>query len=284
MSDLVSCKIETANLMAAVELGRAYSKRTPAIAVNTAAYMVARKTFHNMPMATVTRIDTQMQVQTVPVMKIASRGRNKGSLVKSREVAIVHERPISAAMRIVLARMNPMSNFSVLTGNYWALRAPSFSSGAKRIGQGVSAKAQFWDWVEETADRMVKARHSSIAFFKSGWVPAIRALYPHASRSVGGLGGIQNPDAHYNYVPTSGWAIPAPKNAVVATAEIANAIGTAGKNSVLYTKHNESLHAIAPPVLQAAINSEFESTMRYVAEQQWKMDKARYEALGFILN
>jgi hypothetical protein len=62
----------------------------------------------------------------------------------------------SLASRIVLASFYPDSRYNVLTGQVF-----------RRFKPNTHGQAAFWQWIADTASRMVKARHSSTGFFKT---------------------------------------------------------------------------------------------------------------------
>ena len=282
----LTCKVDAGNLNRAIEVLLAgYTKRTPAIAVNTAAFMVARRTFWKMPVVTPQRMDLELTVATVTNMRVATRGKRKGQLVPGKN-SIVDMVPKTEAMMIVVARMHEPGiskttgqlNYNAITGNYWALSMPP--ARLKGVG-GTSNSELFWDKVKQIADRMVLARHSSSGFLRSCWLPAIRMLAPYASRSAGGGGGqAPMPQVGQKMIKDSGWARPATPGGIYAECEIANAAGTQGINSVLYEKHNEALWAVTRDILQEAINAEAMSTIEHVSSIELKRDKARLAAYG----
>lgn len=277
-------KVDVSNLHRGLELlERLHTRRTPAVAANSAAYMVWNFTYSKMPAVAQTRIDTELQVQTVPIMKVATRGPRKGMRIGTGENAIVHQQIRTRAMMIVLARMHPGSDFNQLTGGYWALKPPNLNSGARRLGAGTSNRAEFWAWVEEVADRMVKARHSSTEFLKSAFKPGFNEMEPFVSHSILArriAKGYQRGSGAA--VPEGiGWAKPAQPGTTLAIAEMANAVGCAGRNQVLNEKHNEALWRIMLPLLQRSVNEEAANTMAFVARTELERLKPALAPLGF---
>ena len=86
------------------------------------------------------------------------------------------QRHLTAAERIVLARMHPKSRYNQRTGGVYRLDKPIFSSpspggggtltGRGRYQLGAQNRLRFWAWVEERAEIMTKARKSSGGFYK----------------------------------------------------------------------------------------------------------------------
>lgn len=272
----VTCTIDASNLNRGLAiLQNGYTKRTPAIAVNSAAYMVASFTFSKMPVTSQQTIDTDMQITTTPI--IPTRAVKKG------ETNITSNVQRTAAMMIVVSRFSPNSKYSKLTGNYWPLTKPDLSSVPKGL-RGVA----FWNWVEEAAERMVRARHSSTGFLKICWIPALRTLSPFVANSIkvaaskyraaSGLRGRTSRE-----IPDSGWSKPARVGTTLAYAEIANAAGVGGRNAILDSKHNDALWRVTPPILQRAINDETANVFKQIAKEELKRDRNYLKAVGFIV-
>lgn len=275
---LVKCTLDTANLNRGLAiLQNGYTRRTPAEAVNSAAYVVAVFTLANMPAVAQSTIDTQLQVTTTPI--VATSGVKKGSTNITGNV------DRTRAMMIVVSRMHPNSAYSRETGNYWPVNRPDMTGVPKGL-RGIA----FWNYVEQVAERMVRARHSSTAFLKSCWIPAIRTLEPMLAPSLKARvaayrSEIANarPGGSARTVPDAGWAKPARAGSTLAMAEIANAAGVGGRNAVLDEKHNEALWAVTPPILQRQIDNEARRVMELVSQQQLKLDSAKLAALGLYV-
>lgn len=300
-----TCRLDASNLNRALALLRqGYSRRTPAQAVNSAAYMVAKFTMSKMPMVDTGRMDSELQVTSVPIMKTFTKGPRKGQRGATDETAIMmnaatvespqgvydNDRMRNMAMMIVIARLHPNSKYSIQTGNYWGItNMPNFrrSSFGRAYGDPDMATRLFWDWVEEAAERMVRARHSSKGFLKSCWVPAILALEPFVAPSLRGAVARFRGDVaaargtgSAGVIPDSGWGRPAPEGALVVTAEIANAAGVGGRNMVLNEKHNAALWDIAPPLLQRSIQEEADNIFRTVGQRALEQERAPLLMLG----
>ena len=125
-------------------------------------------------------IDSDMQVTVTPIVSAGSKGQTNitSNVEKTR------------AMMIVVARMHPNSKYSMETGNRWPVAIPMSGLGVSR-GSGfgpfmpspldrMAAKLNFWNFVEQVAERMVKARHSSTGFLKKSWIDLKVALLPFA--------------------------------------------------------------------------------------------------------
>lgn len=251
--------VDASGILRAVNAARRFNHRTPAVAVNTAAYVIAGVALRETPTATVANIDRSMGATSVPVL--STRGKRKGLPLKSGKLSVTVAQP-SAAIGIVLQRLNPNSRYNRMTGGRWALDRSRFSPGAGREG--------FARHVQLTAVRMVKGRHSSISFLKSGWILPIRQLLASGlvSRSASRGAGIQPPRQSAE-IADSGWSVPA-QEGTIAVVEVANAIGTKGGNAVMNQRHNDALHQFAGPALERAIAFEFVRTCEYVAREEAK--------------
>jgi len=283
----VYCEIDTTNLSAAIDrLLNGFTKRTPAIAANTAALFVIRGTQEKTPVTTIGRIDTEMNVITSP--KVLKNGKLSKDKTKQNEVVNLMaggDGELNAAMSIVIARTHPTSNYNVLTGNRWALQAPSFNAGKFTKAYGESGKAMaaqlWWQWVRDAATRMVKARHSSVAFLKASWTESIARLIPNVpSRFRGDVSGF----SQGRRVLMSSPAVPAREGETNAVCRVSNTLGVDNANSVLGDKYNEAAHRILEPVLQNQIDNEAWSTMQRVHALELESERAMLAKYGLILS
>jgi len=253
-------------------MARAYNRRSPAVAANTAAYRITCAAFAFTPAATMAKIDANMSAVTTPVL--STRGKRKGLPLRSGKntVAVTEGGP---ATRIVLARMHPGSRYNRLTGSYWAINRAQFSPGQGEAG--------FWRKVYDTAVRMVKARHSSTHYLKTGWIPGIRLLQESGliSRSATRGLGVRPPNARAKNIADAGYAHPAHEG-VRTRCEVGNLIGFGGKNAVLNEKHNRALHQYGGPALQRAIAQEFDQTVAYVLREMARDTFAPAVSSGLI--
>ena len=279
MDSPFTVKVDATNLNLALKgVLDGYTRRTPAVAVNSAALVVSRFAWRNTPFADTNTIEADLEVQTTPVILKSGRvSKNK----RRQHENVEFDSAKTAADMIVVSRLWSASKYSVSTGNYWALDMPR---GYGRAYGGENVKAKFWEWVRIQAERMVKARRASSKFLQSCWIPAIRALEPFASRSIAGGRGL-GPGRNEKFVEDSGWANPARPGATVAVCEIANAAGTSGINSVLDTKHNDAEWRAGAPVLQRAIDDEARNltTFKQVADEELKKDARALAGLGLIV-
>ena len=218
------------------------------------------------------KIDQNMSAVTTPVL--STRGARKGLPLRSgkNNVAVTEG---GIATRIVLARMNPNSRYNRLTGSYWAINRATFSPG-----EGV---AGFLRKVYNTAVRMVKARHSSTHYLKTGWISGIRMLQESGliSRSATRGLGVRPPAKRAKTIEDAGYAIAA-REGLTTRCEVGNRIGLGGSNAVLSEKHNRALHQYGGPALERAKVQEFDQTVTYVLKEMAKDTFAPAVSAGLI--
>ena len=241
----------------------------PAKSVNKTVLHVIRKAQELSPVVRQGRIDTDMQVTVTPILSL--KGKRKGLPLKdgSKNIEVLSH---SRAAMIVVSRMHPNSKYSKLTGNRWPVAMPDFHG--RRDGG-----AAFWGYVKETAERMVRARHSSTGFLKHSWAAIIQKLLPLV-KDGGGKGEISNQKS----VLLSGNVFPAVGGSSVAVCRVENTIGLLNKNSVLGNKYNQAAVVKLGPVLQDAINIEAQGKMEYAVKQGWMEYDSQFNALGCVIS
>lgn len=242
-----------------------YSTTAPSEALAKAVAFVVKDAKDHTYFTTTSKIDTELQVQTTPV--IATRGRNAGQPLRSgRKNYAVTEGGL--ATKIVLARLNPYSNYNILTDRRYWLPRFGFSPG-----QGV---AGFWKKVEQVAQRMVAARHSSIKFFLQSWnavIGALAAIVP------------ANYTDYFNRVagktnPALGAASSTGMSTNNVTITIENRLGMDSRYPTINAIRNMSAHQQLVPVLQAAIDRNFEKQMQLIAKKKLLDLSPQLKALG----
>ena len=272
MSNAVSVRLEYSGLSQVVALARTFNRRSPAVAANTAGYRIVCAAFAFTPAATMAKIDQNMSAVTTPVL--STRGARKGLPLRSgkNNVAVTEG---GNATRVVLKRMNMRSRYNRLTGWYWAINRYEFSPGQGEAG--------FWRKVYDTAVRMVKARHSSTHFLKTGWIPGIRMLQESGliSRSATRGLGVRPPAKRAKTIEDAGYAIAA-REGLTTRCEVGNRIGLGGSNSILSDKHNDALHKYGGPALERAIAQEYDQTVTYVLKEMAKDTFAPAVSAGLI--
>lgn len=142
------------------------SRRMPAELLNRALYHTANRARKAMPVVTAAQIEAEMNA-----VGFVRNPDDKNWRKTNQE-----QRHLTAAERIVLARMHPKSRYNQRTGGVYRLDKPIFSSpspggggtltGRGRYQLGAQNRLRFWAWVEERASIMTKARKSSSGFYK----------------------------------------------------------------------------------------------------------------------
>ena len=274
-----TCRIDTTNLMAAQKILLRHSKRSPARCVNSTAYFVIKDVVEangGFPVVSQGTIDSDMQVTVTPIVSAGSNGQSNitGNVEKTR------------AMMIVVARMHPNSKYSMETGNRWPVAMPLTGLGVSRGGgmgpfvpsslDRMAARLNFWNYVEQVAERMVKARHSSTGFLKKSWIDMKVALAPFA------FGNEQS-----SSVATTDYSEvkPAKEGYAMVTCIVSNTLGVGLKTThELSEKYNEANHRIAEPRIQDAINREFDKKVKLASSKDWAKDEPELRALGLLVS
>jgi hypothetical protein len=274
-------KIDTTSLNNAIAVAMKYSKRAPAIAVNVAAFFIARQARVDTPTTPIGRMDTELGVISTPVL--STRGKRKGLPLKSGKKNI----SVNKAVATVSGAFGgiPLS---------WLLISARAKSGSK-YNQDTAGRfkipvhplkghkvSEFASLMAAAVQRMVSSRHSSGSFLASGWIPVIEIMeksVPSKYRRLAApYSGQRKSSADH------GTAEPAMQESTYAVATISNEIGMSGRLGVLDARRNAALLAIAGPILQSAIEKEYEKTMEYVIKQEFGDDKAQYQKNGVIID
>lgn len=271
MADMFTCYVDTSNLMKAQRLFNRHSRTIPAEALNRTAYFIVQAAMNATPVTTTGKIDAELNVVTE--QRISPR-TGKPVSARTRNPTVVKIDSADFASRIVLARLRhaKMSDYNVLTDMKYALTTPQrFSPGAGVAG--------FWAKINEVAQRMVKSRHSSGAFFKSSWKAVLQQLAPFLPRGYRRTAKLSGPAVN----PDLGSVTPAQPGGINAVCIIENRIGLDTMYPTINANRNLQAHRFLEPILQAKINAEFESKMEYAAKQGWLEDKEELAALGILV-
>lgn len=268
----LTIQADTSRLEKAIFRILAFGRRTMQEQCVTSATFIALRAQKLMPATDIGRIDVELEVEVSPVL--ATRGKRKGMPLKSgkKTVALQKGARVPLAVLIVMARGNPTSNFSRLTGNRWpAAKLPT--------GPGTAAARQAM--IGAQIQRMTMSRHSSSHFLQTGWSPAIRAglaspFFKYnpafgsrkAARSFPNTGNkVSVDDLGTLTIDLSG------ENCIVTVAN--NAGEPVGKsNDTLANKHRRALIEYGAPALQQAIDEEAANIEREVQRRLdagWKV-------------
>lgn len=269
-----------AGISAAVDAARVYSRRTPAVAINTAAFRIAVVTSALTPAVPPSRIDSELSVEVVP--RLGKRGQPlslrsaKNRMYKADGTGSGGEPhpDVPLSWLIISARAKAGSRFNQRTASRWLIRGGTHPLKGARVAQFASIIGGF-------VTRMVKSRRSSTSFLKSFWRPAITQLKSSGLISPSALRGLgeRAPTGRRSVASDAGWAIPA-REGITVTCEIANAAGMRGSDA-LNRRHNEALHQYGGPALDQAIRQEWLSTLDYIAREEFKRNFGKLESLGF---
>lgn len=241
----LSAKTDTSVLEQAIVQFLDFSSRTMAEQCVTSMGIILSNARRGTPFTEIGRIDAELEVTSTPVL--AKSGARKGLPLKSGKANIsVPERGVAAM--IVVSRMHPKSPYSVSTGNRWPVAMPA-TKGA----------AAFWQYVQEAAQRMVKARKSSTHYLEAGWIEPIRdclssPFFKGKYRTIksGNAGSFNSMDRR-DPARLGDLVIDVTADVVRVYAE--NDVG-AGGNDVLDQKHRQALIRYGTPPLQDAIDKE----------------------------
>lgn len=268
-----------------------HSTRSPARCINSTAYHVVKDVVEQnggFPVVSQSRIDSDMNVTSSPA--VLKSGKLSTSKSRQNEViAFGNATPdaddedqsrINTAMRIVLARMHPTSQYSIETGNRWGITAPSFGRGRstsrKFGGSATDSNALFWAWVKQVAERMVKSRRSSTGFLKKSWIDLKVSILPFAlGKSVSS--GIVTTE--YSEVK------PAMEGGAIVSCIVSNTLGVGNRTTKeLSEKYNKANHEISEPRIRDAIGREFDKKIKLAESQEWAKDEPELRALGLLVS
>ena len=169
-------QLKGGDLAGAIQLRllRDKTRPLPAYLVNKAIWNIAMKAEKMMPVVLPAQMDAELNVSfSAPLVRGGKPSTDKKRQMEiiqfgNRSATVKDASAMNTAFRIVLARMNPKSHYNEITGHVWQLDRPDFGRGVGRGGGFPyrSSVALFWAWVATTAERMVRARHSSSGFYR----------------------------------------------------------------------------------------------------------------------
>ena len=273
----ITATADTSILEAAIPRIVAFGSRTMAEQCVTSATFIALNAKDYTIYASIPDIDAGLDEMVTVVAK-----NRKGQLVKNR---------MTRGQSIILARMNPDSDYNAETGGRWAMTRPDFNvSGIGRAGRGSSYfmlkqrdKRAMWDFINNALERMRSARHSSTHYLQSAWVPAIRQGIANENYRYNPAFGTRkqataNPSTlidSKNLDPEhfgGGLTIELSGDSCVVTGENLAGENEGRSNAVLAAKHRAALIEYGLPALQLAIEFEVFTLNREVQrrlELEW---------------
>jgi len=267
----LTASVDASGLARAIPDIVATGRRTLAQQCVTSLAFIMRDAMELTPAASLSRINSDLDATLSPaVNKNGQLSRNK-----RKQESVVNLPDMSKADLIVMARMNPQSNFNKITGQRWMIPTPGGSSksmiqGFARAYGAENAFAMFLRAVRPYAERMVKARRSSANFLKSGYKAAIRKLVEHPDydghgrsavdkAQVNSLNTLTN-DMGDAFVIKQGDAIQ-----VTASNDVGEAAGKS--NPTLALKHRQAAIDYSLPALWAAVDAEERSIRSKIEER-----------------
>ena len=278
----LTCRLDTSNLWKAQTIFLRYGNTVPAYAVNRTALFCIQAAQDATPVTSQSRIDMDMQIQMTPIVSFGSKGKTQmtNTVEKTR------------AMMIVVSRMHPNSKYSLQTGNRWPVPFPDvvgYTLAGAKIGpkaptplERMANQMNFWNYVEQVAERMVSARHSSVAFLKASWTAIIEQLLPNVPPKYRrGFGSVDR--GTFSKTLLTSEVTPARTNQPIPICIVSNTIGVNGSTDALEDKYNEAAHRILGPLLKSAIDREYQSKMEYAAAQGWRDEAGTIIQCGWIV-
>lgn len=251
-------QIDTSVLRAAIPEIVAFGRRSMIEQCVTSAAIIVLNAQADTPYVAVGNIDVELDVMVTGVTK--SGKPSKAKKPRYRKVTAVQGARVPLAVLIVMARTNPDSRYSQLTGNRWPLSLGMLPKGP---GSATARQAMIAQWVS----RMTLSRHSSTHFIQHGWAGPARRLLSDpnfkgwASRGMRrgnvAAGNLLNPGALGSAV------IDIAGDSCVVTAE--NAEGQ-GSNAVLDESRRHALIEHGSGPLQRAIDQEAAQIIRKIGD------------------
>ena len=252
-------RMDTSVLEAAIKMRLLALDREEHEILNTSAYYIAIGAKERTPFATQEKIDLDLKVAVNLTItkrgRISKRQSRKSPNYSSHRMGdIVTSKPL--AVLIMLARANHSPN---QRKRYWMDKS-QFKTGTRAGNQRAMSNA---------INRMIKSRHSSTKFLRSGWEPAITELSPHAIKRRGSAPWVEE-RRDYGFA-VRGYAIPAIREGDLCRVEIANTTGMS--DSEPDSTANEALWIHSGPGLQEAIDEEAAGMVNWMAKHLVKSDQ-----------
>lgn len=246
----LTASIDTSQLMREMPRILAFGRRTLQEQSVTSVTFICLRAQQLMSAVSISLMDSELQVEVTARTKGGRPSRAKNPY--SRSVAVRSDATAPLAVLIVMARGNPNSKYSRSTGNRWPLQLPEAGPGYR---------ARLGIFVKIAVSRMTLARHSSSAFIKTGWTPAIRLglaspLYRY-NPSFGtrrAAGAIPNRTNTLDPAPLGSLTIDIYGDDCTVTAT--NAVGEAGSTPELRESYQRARDLYGRPAAQQAIDEE----------------------------
>ena len=240
MMPTVSASVDVSSITKAIALAtRSTSQKMEKLLINTAFY-TAVKARNYTPFVSISTIDQEMEVTVTPVI---SAGAKKGekNITSNKKAPFT----LTIAQKIVLARMNPGSAFNIATSGRWQILYQNLRGiGGFRI-------------LEEIAERMIRARHSSTHFLQSGWKSVIQQIKTDCARlQEGNQEQINENTLNSLEVSELGNMRRGGMGTPTQFVTITNMVGMTSGHPNLDQEHNNALIAHGTPALQRACDEQ----------------------------
>lgn len=280
MPDLITCRVNTRNLLRGLDLLRQHSKTAPAEALHRSVAFVVDKAKRATPSVDPGRINAQLAIMTRGVTRKGKPSKAQKPRLTWSE-AVTGGPLVPASWLITSARAWPLSHYNGRTGGRWMFtkigaRVDGTPSRHPLAGKRVS---QFAAIMAAHVHRMISRRHSSTHFFQVSWNPILArlsSLVPPRYRAKFTLAA-----GHEGRITADMGRVHPAGPGEVATCTIENRIGMASKYPNLDRQRNESAHRILTPILQAAVDAEWAGQVKLLMEQGVIEEKANLRQYGF---
>lgn len=268
MSDMMmTMSVDISALARAIPQIVAFGRRTMQQQCVTSAYFICRNAMNETEKIFPDSIDARLGVK---VTSYTNANKNRISKAKNRtrfKSSSAVGKAVPLGVLVIMARMNPSSYYTKLTGARWSL-----SPSLLQTGPGTAMQRQ--GMIDALLTKMISARRSSSAYLKSGWKTPLRLLYASPfmvkksaefRQSVAGESATDQGNAR-NTDRLGDATINAAGDAIMVTAINYTPLGG---NAALEARHQHYAELQALPPLIAAVARE-ESMM--LAEIQRRLD------------
>jgi hypothetical protein len=201
----------------------------------------------------------------------------------SRGKALKRTATITYGEAIVMARMNPASNYNKMTDSRWAIRSMASIKGFAKAYGAENALRMFLDViVAPFAARQRAARHSSSGFLAVSWNPVLDAISTYVDdKYKAAVGAWSGYSAKKKLIFGAGDARMVGEGTQKCTLTVFNQLGMSSVYPKLDEKRNAAVHRILGPILQASIDKNFQQQCQ-VAWDKYAIDlKSKLGQLGF---
>lgn len=206
------------------------SRRTIPEIVNSKAYFIARRAIYETPKA------------------------NKLTIGKSLSQLLMSFKATAKGGRMVLKTVTRFGRLGQTTQVPLAAILVNWQRGQR------GKKGLYGEQMRAAVEHFILNRQRTIAFIRSGWLPAVKILAPYVPRKTGAAP--LDPETKQRG-RQKGSAVPAQEGFRV-TARIENAIAAGGKNA---EHHGEAVNKYAIPALQRAFANEEKSMRQYMEDK-----------------